>query len=87
MLAMGAIAVPHSQVSSQHPLQCKLRRIVMRFCPEPGRSLSAKELYLFDTVGFVRIPGFLSKEAAEECRSAVLACFAGYVGERRQRAI
>jgi len=44
----------------------------MRFVPNRAAPLSAKELYLFDTVGFVRIPGFLSKEAAEECRSAVL---------------
>lgn len=34
--------------------------------------LSAKELYLFDTMGVLRIPGFLSSDAVEQCRAEVL---------------
>jgi hypothetical protein len=34
--------------------------------------LSATELYLFDTMGFVRLPGFLSRETADACRAEVL---------------
>jgi hypothetical protein len=44
----------------------------MRFAPSRTASLSAKELYLFDTVGYVRIPEFLSKAVAQECRTELL---------------
>jgi hypothetical protein len=44
----------------------------MRFVPNRVTPLSAQELYLFDTVGFVQIRGFLSRETAEECRRGVL---------------
>ena len=44
----------------------------MKFSPVRTETLSAEELYLFDTMGFVRIPGFLSREVAEECRTAAI---------------
>lgn len=44
----------------------------MTFTPNRTEALSAEELYLFDTMGFVRVPGFLSREVAEECRSEVV---------------
>lgn len=40
--------------------------------PERTEPLSAQELYLFDTMGYLRIPGLLKREAAELCRSEVL---------------
>jgi hypothetical protein len=34
--------------------------------------LSEKELYLFDTMGLLRLPGFLSPGAVDQCRTEVL---------------
>jgi hypothetical protein len=44
----------------------------MTFLSNRTEPLSAEELYLFDTMGFVRIPGFLAREVVEECRSEVM---------------
>lgn len=40
----------------------------MRFTPDRTLGLSATELYLFDTMGFVKIPQFLSAATAQDCR-------------------
>jgi hypothetical protein len=44
----------------------------MNFIPTRSEELSVEELYLFDTMGFIRIPGFLTREATHGCRSEVL---------------
>lgn len=44
----------------------------IKFAPSRSEALSAEELYLFDTMGFVRIPGFLSSEVVDACRSEVI---------------
>lgn len=44
----------------------------MSFVPHRTTPLSAQELYLFDTMGFVRIPGFLTRDVADRCRSEIL---------------
>lgn len=40
--------------------------------PERADRLSAEELYLFDTMGFVRIPRFLAPEAVDDLRREAL---------------
>jgi hypothetical protein len=40
--------------------------------PERAEPLSNRELYLFDTTGILRIPGFLSREAVDLCRAEAL---------------
>jgi hypothetical protein len=44
----------------------------MRLIPQRTGTLTAEELYLFDTMGFLRIPAFLRRETVEACRSEVL---------------
>lgn len=44
----------------------------MRLIPQRTGTLTAEELYLFDTMGFLRIPAFLRRETADGCRSEVL---------------
>jgi hypothetical protein len=44
----------------------------MLIAPQRAKSLSARELYLFDTTGILRIPAFLSRVAVEACRTEVL---------------
>lgn len=44
----------------------------MTFAPDRAHALSARELYLFDTMGFVKIPQFLTRETAQACRAEVL---------------
>ena len=39
--------------------------------PEP-QTLTHDQLYLFDAMGVLKVPGFLSREAAAECRSEIL---------------
>lgn len=45
----------------------------MTLRPNRTGSLSHEELYLFDTTGFVKIPGFLTGKAIDACRQEVLA--------------
>lgn len=40
--------------------------------PSRTEPLTAKELYLFDAMGIVRLPGLLSRETAAQCREEVL---------------
>jgi hypothetical protein len=44
----------------------------MRLTPQRTGTLTAEELYLFDTMGFLRIPAFLRGETADACRSEAL---------------
>ncbi|MFC8850427.1 MULTISPECIES: phytanoyl-CoA dioxygenase family protein [unclassified Micromonospora] len=39
--------------------------------PSQMQTMSTRELYLFDTMGLLRIPGFLSPDAVEVCRDEV----------------
>ncbi|MFD7707539.1 phytanoyl-CoA dioxygenase family protein [Streptomyces sp. NPDC059786] len=44
----------------------------MSLTPQRTEPLSHEELYLFDTMGFVKIPNFLSRADAESCRTELL---------------
>lgn len=44
----------------------------MRFISSRSTPLCPTELYLFDTMGFVRLPGFLSPAVVADCREEVL---------------
>jgi hypothetical protein len=44
----------------------------MNLTPSHFDGLSAQQLYLFDTVGLLHIPGFLPRDTARGCRSEVL---------------
>ncbi|MFD7710182.1 phytanoyl-CoA dioxygenase family protein [Streptomyces sp. NPDC059785] len=43
----------------------------MPLLPVRSGPLSPKELYLFDTMGYLRMPGFISPATAEDCRAEV----------------
>lgn len=44
----------------------------MSLQPQRTTPLDARELYLFDTMGFVRLPGFLRSEDVQACRHEVV---------------
>lgn len=44
----------------------------MPLTPQRTSPLDSRELYLFDTMGFLRIPGFLRREDAETCRNEIV---------------
>jgi hypothetical protein len=53
--------------------------------PERTASLSPEDLYLFDTMGFVRIARFLSPETVQACRSEVHGLTARRIGGRQDK--
>src|SRR6266498_1966400 len=54
------------------PLPPQSREALVHIEVQRSAPLSAQELYLFDTMAVLRIPGFLSPDAVEQCRAEVL---------------
>lgn len=54
----------------------------MRFAPTRTERFSADELYLFDTMGYLRIPGFVSPHVVTDCRQEVMTMPSGFMTGR-----